>query len=94
MRARPNEKASPDWGRGGSFSNDRLGETISLRNKRPCPVVQAASIFTARPRGTRWAIAAISSEGEAIKLGIFPRRAIALAAAKIMAGVCGGTWCP
>jgi hypothetical protein len=52
------------------------------------------ALFTARPRGTRWAIAAISPDGEAVKLGVFPHRTIALEAAAIMAGACGGRFLP
>jgi hypothetical protein len=61
-------------------------------DKRTAPCWQA--IFTARPRGTRWAVAAISPAGEAIKLGVFAHRGLALDAAAIMAGACGGRWLP
>jgi hypothetical protein len=51
-------------------------------------------VFTARPRGTRWAVTAISKTGETVRLGIFPHRADALYAARLMAGIAGGRWLP
>ena len=51
-------------------------------------------LFTARPIGRWWSVAAISHAGEAVKLGIFPHRRDALSAAAVMARACGGGWCP
>jgi len=53
-----------------------------------------ALLFTARPRGTRWSVAAISDAGDSIKLGIFGHRDDALDAAAVMARACGGRWLP
>jgi hypothetical protein len=51
-------------------------------------------LFTARPRSTRWCVTAISTAGETVNLGDFPKRGAALAAARIMAQACGGRAVP
>ena len=79
---------------------DQAGGLIKHNNKpRPQihqvanPPTQAA-IFTARPVGAWWSVAAISDEGQAVKLGCFPHRKDALSATAVMAGVCGARWLP
>lgn len=80
---------------GGTGLGKDLGKLKSWKQRDSLPLRDVqAPIFTARPRGTRWAVAAISHEGESIKLGIFPHRRDALGAAAIMADACGGRWLP
>jgi hypothetical protein len=56
----------------------------------PLSPTRQAPLFTARPRGTRWCVTAISSADETMNLGDFPSRGTALYAAHIMAQACGG----
>jgi hypothetical protein len=84
MRAPPENPTPPG-------ANRRGGNVLAIDGwKHPLssqyrPAVQVP-LFTARPRGT--------PQGEAVKLGDFPRRALALNAAAVMADACGGRWLP
>ena len=93
MRAPPEKtQTAPVAGRGGGDRHS--GSSIREHPLKPSlPAIQAA-IFTARPTGRWWSVAAISHAGEAVKLGIFPHRRDALSAAAVMARACGGAWCP
>ena len=90
MRSPPDNRNAP-LARG-------VGKETAIKNltsvSSQSPADLQPALFTARPRGTRWAVAAISIAGETVKLGDFPRRSIALRAASIMAGACGGEWLP
>jgi hypothetical protein len=91
MRAPPKRNAAVA---GRDVSGDRHSGSIRSPLDSQSLSQRQTALFTARPRGTRWAVAAISPKGAAVKLGDFPRRAFALNAAAIMAGACGGRWCP
>jgi hypothetical protein len=79
-----------------------VGKTISNQigwKRRDSLTLRAvqAPVFTARPRGTRWAVAAIHwrpdlGAAETVKLGVFEHRREALCAALVMAEACGGRW--
>lgn len=81
-----NARLAPGVGRELTIENWKPLDSQSHRRIQP--------LFTARPRGTRWAVAAISIAGETVKLGDFPRRAAALSAAGLMARARGGVWLP
>jgi len=80
-------------------ANRRGGNVLAFKDgwKHPLssqyPRAHQAAIFTARPRGTRWAVAAISPQGEAVKLGDFARRALALNALPSWPTPAGGGGC-
>jgi hypothetical protein len=88
--APPENRKAGVWGPGlgnGSGLGSRPHSYSGIRLTRQ-------AIFTVRPRGTRWAVAAISPQGESVKLGIFPHRRDALSAAAVMARACGASWLP
>jgi hypothetical protein len=58
------------------------------------PSLPQGVIFSAVPRGTRWATVAISPLGERVRMGVFHSRGDALAAARIMAGIVRARWLP
>jgi hypothetical protein len=81
-----NAGRQPGVGGGGSVIQWKLPDTEPRRSLQ--------AVFTARPLGTHWSVAAIAATGEAVQLGIFPHRREALSAAAVMAGACGGTFVP
>jgi hypothetical protein len=70
------------------------GEVTTLGAAGTSAAGTSRAIFTARPRGVFWSVAAISPTGESVKLGIFHHRIEALSAAAVMADACRGRWLP
>jgi hypothetical protein len=75
-----------------------LRRSVAYRNTVHKPPAHGAAkaagssptIFTPRPRSTRWCVTAISTARETVNLGDFPSRGAAFVAARIMAQACGG----